>query len=282
MPAQDYILFKQYPLNGQTTLSVGSAPTPYHIYDGYGLFIGGTVSATAAQPLLQAEPLTPLLAAPGRVFMGIWVCDFTQASLGPHHELQFSFFTASQPLAPAAVHPLALLRLMLVEPGVQMLCHGLWNNTPLVVAYNRELLSLNARLAQSQIARNLARTAQGLTFNIADSATGQPILAGTIAQPQRPSWRAGFGLMGQVGFARGMALAQKPWVSLNVLNPVGVRLNRNAAAESFTKNDVNNVRYFDPRADKLTFGPTPYAALDFVPQFVQYMEGFKFVYLEPK
>jgi hypothetical protein len=278
MSAQDYPLFKQYPLNGQATLSVGPAPTPYHIYDGSGLLIGGTVNAAAAQQLLKAEPLTPLQNAAGRVFMGIWVCDFTDASLGAHHELQFSFFMADRPTGLSATNPLALLRLMLVTPGVQMLCHGLWNNTPLVVAYNRELLSLNARLAQSQI----GRTAQALNFSFADSVTQQPIFSGTIHQPRLPSLRASFGLIGQVGFARGMALAQKPWLSLNVRNPVGVGLNRNGVAETFTKNDVNNVRYFDPRTDKLTFGPTPYATLDFTPQFVQYMEGFKFVYLQPK
>jgi hypothetical protein len=61
-----------------------------------------------------------------------------------------------------------------------------------------------------------------------------------------------------------------------------VFLERNAAAESFTKNDVNLVRYFDSSLDELSFGDTQYASLDFRPQFVQYMRGFKFVYLEPK
>jgi hypothetical protein len=44
---------------------------------------------------------------------------------------------------------------------------------------------------------------------------------------------------------------------------------------------VNLVRYFDPSTDELSFGATPYASLGFKPHFVQYMTGFKFVYLEP-
>lgn len=76
-------------------------------------------------------------------------------------------------------------------------------------------------------------------------------------------------------------MARQPWVSLKILNPTGVLLARNAVAESFTRNDVNLVRYFDPATDKLEFGDTPYASLGFEPHFVQYMRGFKFVYLEP-
>ena len=57
-----------------------------------------------------------------------------------------------------------------------------------------------------------------------------------------------------------------------------VLLTRNAVAP---KNDVNVVHYFDPSSDALVFGDTWYAPLRFQPQFVQYMRGFKFVYLKP-
>jgi len=38
---------------------------------------------------------------------------------------------------------------------------------------------------------------------------------------------------------------------------VGVSLDRNAAADTFTSNAVTVLRYFDPRADRLDFGDTP-------------------------
>jgi hypothetical protein len=66
-----------------------------------------------------------------------------------------------------------------------------------------------------------------------------------------------------------------------VVNPLGVKLERNTVAEACTHNDVNVLRYFEPGADSLRFGDTLYARLDFNPQVVQHMAGFKFVYLNP-
>ena len=37
------------------------------------------------------------------------------------------------------------------------------------------------------------------------------------------------------------------------------------------------MRYFDDLTDRLDFGDTLYAALNFKPQFLQYMKGFKLV-----
>jgi len=275
---RDYSLFKHYPLNGTVALSTGEAPTPYHIYAGYGLFIGGVCEADAAHHLLQAEALRPLQTTEGKVVMGIWVCDFTDASLGPHHELQFSFFIPDRETTPLPAHPLNPLTLLLTCPDVQMLCYGLWNDTSHVVAYNREVLSLNARQTTSRI----ERTTRQIKFQFKDHATDQLILSGEFYSPQQPSLTAGWALMAQVGFRRGMALAQQPWIGIRILNPLGVGLQRHASAEAFTKNDVNVVRYFDLRRDQLEFGDTRFRALGFTPQCVQYMDGFKFVYLSPQ
>ena len=274
---REHQLFKRYPLTGTATLTTGAVPTPYYIYDGYGLFMGGTADLVAVQRMLQPETVIPLQTVAGRAVMGIWLCDFTDASLGPHHELQVSLFVTRQPAAPLAAHPLALLSAMLTRPDVQMLCHGLWNNTPTVVAYNRELLSLNAKLSTSTIACD----AQQLTFAVADAASGASILHGTVATPQQFSWRASVGLLGQLGFGPTLRLNRQPWVSMTVVNPLGVGLAQNAVAQAMTKNAVNNVRYFKPATDDLTFGTTPYGELGFSPQVVQYMRGFKFVYLQP-
>ena len=278
MTRSDHPLFARFPLNEQVKLSAGDAPAPYHIYDGYGLFIGGTADLGAVRTLLQGEQVRPIETVQGRAVMGIWVCDFTAASLGPHHELQFSIFVSAQPVAPLDDHPLSLLQAMLTRPELQMLCHGLWNDTRLVVAYNREWLGLNARLAQSRIASSPSR----LEFAIHDTETGVPVLSGEVQAPRQAGWRATADLMARIGLRRLWASAAQPWVTMRVVNPIGAGLERNAVAQAFNQNSVNRVRYFGPETGTLEFGATPYRALQFAPQFVQYMEGFKFVYLKPE
>jgi hypothetical protein len=278
MTPKNHALFQKYPLNAKAALSTGEVPTPYHIYDGYGLFIGGTASLSAVQTLLKNESVAPVQTQAGEALMAIWVCNFTDASLGAHHELQFSVFVSPKPMEPVRTHPLQVLNLMLTNPTVQMMCHGLWNNTETVVAYNRELLGLNAKLAGSQINRE----PKSITFDFKDAASGAPVFGGAVSNPLGSSLKANLDMMGLAGFGPLMAVARNPWVSLNILNPVGEVINRNAVAESHTKNDVNNVKYFSSPADRLEFGDTPYARLGFKPQFFQYMDGFKFVYLNPK
>ncbi|MBL8045019.1 MAG: hypothetical protein JNL09_00680 [Anaerolineales bacterium] len=270
-------IFQQHPLNGTAQISTGAVPTPYHIYSGYGAFMGGTADLAAVKQLLAPEQVQPFQTSGGRALMGIWVCDFTEASLGPHHELQFSIFVTRQPVTPATDYPLNLLTVMLTRPEVQMLCHGLWNNTETVAAYNRELLSLNARLTKSRIEKSAGQMA----FNFA-AADGAPIFSGQLAQPDRASFWATMALGQQVGFGRAQKMNQQPWVSMSVVNPLGVKLAHNGVAQAFTKNDVNAVRYFDAKRDAVKFAAGPYAALGFTPLFIQFMTGFKFVYLNPQ
>jgi hypothetical protein len=261
-----------------TRLSTGSVPTPYHIYDGYGIFIGGTASLPAVRELLHDERVIPVHTVDGQALMGVWVCDFTDASLGPHHELQFSIFVAQGNVGTLTAHPLSLLMAMLTRPDVHMLCHGLWNNTPSVVAYNREVLSLNARLAKSEI----RQAGRRLSFTVNDPTTGARIAVGELRTSRHSSVRAGLAMLTHLGLGRMRTISQQPWVRMHVVNPRGVTLKRNAVAESLAKNDVNTLRYFNPQADVLEFGDGPYRCLRFTPQFVQSMEGFKFVYLYPR
>jgi len=269
-------LFRKYPLSGKATISTGEVPTPYQIYDGFGALIGGTADLSTVRQLLKNETVTPVDNGDGRTPMAIWICKFTDASLGPHHELQFSFFTRDRVNGVPTSHPLHLLASM-TDPSTKMLCHGLWNSTPQVVAYNRELLSLNARLASSHVCNKAGQ----LRFSFADEQTQQTLLSGTFPNCARLSLRATWDAMAQIGFRKVWAMVRQPWVGLQILNPTGVSLPRNAVAESFTKNNVNLVRYFDPSTDELSFGGTAYASLGFKPQFIQYMTGFRFVYLEP-
>jgi hypothetical protein len=271
-------LFEAYPLDGQAHLSTGTVPTPYHVYDGHGLFIGGTADLAAARELLAPEQVSVVQTEAGHALMAVWVCNFTDASLGPHHELQFSIFVSDQPVAPVAAHRSSLIELMLTRPDVRMLCHGLWNNTPDVVAYNRELLALDARPARSRI----ERAAGEIGFDFVDAASDTPLLQGRIRWPQRASLRANAGLMWRLGLWRLLEVARRPWLHMQIVNPVGEALGRNAVADSYTRTERSLVRHFDPEHDSLVFGDTRYRHLQFRPDFCQSMDGFKFVYLFPR
>lgn len=276
--SRQHALFDAYPLDGSATISAGTVPTPYHVYDGSGMFLGGSGALEQVKRLLEPENLVPVATTDGRALMGVWICDFTDASLGPHHELQISLFVTRKQTTAVATHPLNVLEVMLARPDVLMMCHGLWNNTPVVVAYNRELLSLNARLAASTIQRD----GTALRFAFDDADTGASILAGAIEIPRRSAWQTGLGLVSRIGFRRMFALGREPWVKMQVVNPVGVKLTANAVAQSFTKNAVDAVQYYDAQRARVVFGNSPYQGLQFMPQFVQYMDGFKFVYLMPQ
>src|SRR5262249_52845383 len=155
--------------------------------------------------------------------MGIWVCNFTDANLGPHHELQFSFFTSRGEIETSS-HRLNLLKLMM-NPEIQMLCHGLWNSTAEAVAYNRELLSLNSRIAKSRIKND----ANLFEFEIEDGSNGEPVLSGRLANLNKPTFGASWDLLMRLGFMRIWKIARQPWVNLQILNPTGVVLGQNAA-----------------------------------------------------
>ena len=273
-------IFDKFPLREGTTLSCGPVPQPYHIYDGYGLLIGGVADLAAARGLLSQEDVVPVIAGPELTFVAVWLCNFTKASLGPHLEVQFSFFVTRRPVKIEAKHPLTLLKVMLSRPDVGMFCHGLWNNTETVVAYNRELLGLDARLANGEIHGDKA--AGRFSFHFGDAQSGQSILRGqTLYQPRATS-RVGLALMRQLGLEGIHKLVSDPWVMLKVINPIGPAITANYEALTYTENKQNLLRYIDPTQDTLEFADARYQALRFQPQFVQQMHGFRFVYLNPK
>lgn len=48
-------LLKQFPLSGSAVIPTGNVPTPYHIYNGFGLFIGGVCDLNEAKQLLATR-----------------------------------------------------------------------------------------------------------------------------------------------------------------------------------------------------------------------------------
>ena len=276
---REHALFKRFPLAGQFATSRGMVPTPYHIYDGHGVFIGGSADAAVARAALAGERVQPVPTDDGRVLMGLWVFDFTDASLGAHHELQCSLFVsrAATP-PPVQAHDYSVIEAMVTRPDVHMLCHLLWNDSERVVGYNRELLGLDARLSASRIERADGR----LDFAVRDVASDRPIVSGSLRETSRASLRASWALLRSLGLRRLAAVARQPWIRTPIMNPVGEVVPDNALADSFTRADRSLLRSFDPRSDRLEFADARLRALDFAPRFVQRMTGFKFVYLFPR
>ena len=282
-------LFKKYPLDGQVTINGQQATTPYHIYDGQMVLIGGTAKAEVARELLKNERLTPILDTNGDALMAMWICDFTEANLGAHHELQISIFASVKPQAPVQAHPFAIFRLLVMNSDAMMVCHGLWNSTPLVVAYNREHLGLDAGLSISDI-----QTADHWRwFDVKDATTGEPLITGDLIEPMNglkkwdyegmpPKGKALRDMMRHMGFGGMMRAMRSPFVHVPVVNTISPVSNDNRVAHTYTKNDSQIVRYFVPTHDKLTIHHPRYAPLAFQPAFVQHNHEIRFVYLRPE
>jgi len=175
-----------------------------------------------------------------------------------------------------STNPFALLDLLLNNPDVRLLCHGLWNNTEKVVAYNREVLYLNAQHCVSEIKRD---TTQGTkTFTYIDPALGQRIFSGTVRELPRSAPDVMLPMLRLMGLSQFMKAASVKQVGSQVVNPIGL-LPHNAEAQAYFAGDSIVLQRFDPKTDSLDFGDTPYRALKFEPQFMEHITGFKFVYL---
>lgn len=285
---QNHRIFKKYPLDGQIIINGQDVTTPYHIYDGTVTFIGGTANADIARDLLKNEHLTPILDTNGDALMAVWICDFTEANLGAHHELQFSIFASSKPQAPVQAHPFAIFRALVMNPDALMVCYGLWNNTQLVVDYNREHLELDAHLSISDIQAN----DHWRSFDVKDATTGESLITGDLIEPMvgfkkwdyealPPKGKALRDMMRHLGFGGMMRAMRSPFVHVPVVNTISALSDKNRVAHTYTKNDNQIVRYFEPIHDKLVIHHSRYLPLNFAPAFVQHNFGIRFVYLRP-
>lgn len=276
-PPREHALFKQYPLTGNISISMGKAPTPYHIYDGHAAFLGGTANLDVARALLRDQHCVPIQTRTGRALMAIWIVDGTDASLGPHQELQFSLFVSREPLPPIDPHPFAIPSQMLANPKMQMMARGLWNNTELVVTYNREYLGLDVSLTRSEIHRENGDK----RFTFYDE-SGALLLRGKLHEESRPPTNVILPAIKAFGLGNFFKNASLPVLEAGVVNPITPVLPENQVARTYTKVDAMLLQFYDPAKDMLEFGDGLYKALDFQPDFVEHMMGFKFVYLKPE
>jgi hypothetical protein len=275
---QNHRLFREFPITDRVLISCGEVPVPYHIYNGRNIFIGGTADFGAVQRLLADEAVVPLRTADGAACMGMWLCVFDDANLGPHHELQISFFVAERN-EPIPAHPLGLLAALILRSDVKVLCHGLSNNTPNVVAYNREVLSLDAHLSSSRI--DVASNGV-ISFDVRAGDSDAMLVSGVLAPTRYTTWRAGWDLVSLIGFSRLWRVNRQPWTPLRVVNTRRMGVPENLAAETYTAYSANRLRYFNASQDVLNLHAASYAEIGFQPRFVQSIEGFKLVYMQPR
>jgi hypothetical protein len=275
----EHPLFARHPLDNTIEIDGETLSTPYHIYNGELLLIGGRADAAVAAALLAGERLTPVLDSDGNALMALWVANFTEANLGPHHELQVSLFAALQPQAPEPRHPFAIHRLLVRNPNAYMICHGLWNNTARVVRYNQSHLRLDARLSASRIDHDAG--VQRLTFQVDDAERGQPVAAGTLAAPARQSPAVMWAMLHHLGVHGFAQSVRTPFLHVPVVNTHSLYADDNEVAHTYTRSDRQIVRRYG-EGDHITIQHDRYAQLNFRPDFVQHNIGIRFVYLRPQ
>ena len=270
-------LFEAYPLDGEATISVGRVPTPYQTYDGHGTLIGGTADLTAIKDILRSEQVHPIQTTDGRAVMAIWVVDFTEASLGPHNELQLSILASHQPTPAVESHPLTLLKALFANSDARMYCWKLWNNTDKVVAYNRELLGLDAKLNQGIIRHDGDRK----SFHFTDE-DGELILDGHVKVEKRTAPGVSWQLFRLLGLRRTLKAFSQPYLGGKVVNPISEAIPYNGDAQSYVASDTLVVQRFDDSTDAFQFGEVVPSSIDFQPEFVEHFAPFRFVYLQPR
>lgn len=270
-------LFQRHPLT-ERTISTGTVTFPYHIYDGQMILIGGTADLAAVRHMLADQQLVPLQTRTGRALMAVWVCDFTQANLGAHQELQLSIFVARSSQPPQPDNPLAILTLAALNPDCMMLCFRLWNTTATVVAYNRELFGLDASLATGRIQAQNDHT----VFRFDEPTSAGLLLEGQVRTPLRQGLPDALAMAQGIGWGSMIKMARLPAVAVKVVNPLSSLMPAHKAAQTYTQADRQVISLFNARRDHLHFGDSVHQNVDFAPHFVSTSRGCRFVYLAPQ
>ncbi|MGJ8537146.1 MAG: hypothetical protein ACSHW2_08325 [Parasphingopyxis sp.] len=274
----DHRIFNDHPATGTVQLSTGSAPTPYHVYDGEGLLIFGDVACDAMEQSIQGEGIHLVKTAPGRAAAGFIMADFRQASMGPHRELQFFTLVSDTEGESISDAPLALPIAMATRLGWGTLCHNLWNDVDSVIAYNTEYLGLNARHAAFRL---FEKSPGGdIRFGISDD-IGDPIIEGHFQRQKATSFSAMWEMMRIAGLRNFLALGRAPYARGHVVNRRSAVMPDNRKAQIFTSSDHNIARHWNPSADRLDIRAPALAKFDFRPLGLQHLWPFRFVYRHP-
>jgi hypothetical protein len=268
-------LFQRFPIDGSLHIAGCLVTTPYHIYDGSMLSLGGTVDGKVATRLLEAEQLKPVLDSDGRALAAIWICDFTEANLGSHHELQISLFATQLEVQPLKSGTFSYFRALTAIPGLMMVCHGLWNNTQRVVQYNCEHLRLNAKLTRSR----MDFSSEYWNFQFCD-ASDNIIAEGAIASFHQQSAKDSWQIAGQVGVRGMLDFLRSPYVEIPVVNTRQENCTCNYVCTTYTTCHKPLTRKAT-HEDEIIIREPIYQDLDFKMSFVQLLKNIGFIFLRP-
>ena len=276
MNTKSHALFQKMPLRGEITLSTGSAPVPYHVYNGHGLLVLGTCKADILQRRFADEDVHPVLTRAGKGILVLFICDFPNASHGPHTEFHITALSAPTVGEVVPDDPSAALAALGLRPDWGVLSLHLWNDDPDVVAYNTEYLGLEA----TQLQGGVIKTARKLCFDCRDM-DGEAIVSGKVRIPKRSDAGLMWRIMRALGL-RGVWHAGMNKVSqATVINRKSPVMPYNGRAQTFTAPDKVVVTAFDPEKDEIETASGPLAANGFTPHILQHLWPFRFVYLHP-
>lgn len=268
-------LFQRFPLDGTVIVAGEESTSPYHIYDGTILSLGGTVDGEVAARFLAAEQLEPVLDTDGRALAAIWICDFTEANLDAHHELQISLFATRRKVQPLRADAFSFHRALNVIPDLMMVCHGLWNNTQRVVRYNSEHLLLNARLTKSDV----DFSGDSWTFEFRDAAGGliaEGAIPATRRQPTGMAWKIAW----QMGIRGLLDNLRAPFFKMAVVNTRRQGEGCNHVCATYTACEKPLIRGATGK-DFIVIREPIYAELDFRVTFVQFLKDIGFIFMRP-
>ncbi len=274
--ATDHPVYANGPARGEVTLSTGTAPTPYHVYDGHGLLIVGTCNAGALEGTFAEQDVHPVLTRVGRGILLLFVCDFAEASHGPHTELHLTALAAPMPGQVLPDDPAAAIACLPLQTDWGVLSLNLWNNTPEVVAYNTEYLGLQAM----QMAGSVTVGEKAVAFDFTDP-SGAALVAGKVRRNARSDVGLMWRVMRHLGLRGVMKVGGKKPALVHVINRKCEVIPRNGRAQTWTAADQLVVTGFDVTKDQLVTDQGPLAAYGFAPQLFEHVSPFRFVYLHP-
>lgn len=268
-------LFQRFPLDGSVFVAGEKLTTPYHIYDGTMLSLGGTVDGEVAARFLKAEDLEPVLDTDGRALAAIWICDFIKANLDAHHELQISLFATRCQVKPVRANEFSFYSALKDIPDIMMVCHGLWNNTERVVRYNQEHLLLNARLAKSKV----DFSGDNWTFEFRDVG-GQLIAEGSVTATRRQRARATWKIAREMGVRGLLNRLRAPFFEMTVVNTRRQDEVRNHFCATYTACKKPFIRC-STNQDLIFIKEPLYAELGFRISVVQMLNDIGFIFMQP-
>lgn len=262
--------------DGGGALSTGPAPTPYHVYDGHGLLLVGTCDAAALADGFAGQDVHPVRTASGQGVLLLFICDFREASHGPHLEFHVTALAAPEADQRLGDDPAEALAALATRKDWGVLSLHLWNDADNVVAYNTEYLGLQAMRADGRIDVSAGQ----VDFAFSTPEAG-PIAQGSVGLAKRSDAHLMRRVLRYLGW-RGLwdAMRRKPSVA-HVVNRKSEVITHNGRAQTRTAPDKMIVSAFDAARDQMDLDQGPLAQYGFEPKIVEHLWPFRFVYLHP-